>query len=233
MSHLLSVSDAVSTHARLHPHKIGTRDTTRSLSFAQWEARAARLADGLLALGLQKGDRVGLLAYNCVEWMEIYVALARAGLVAVPINFRLLAPEIAYILGHSEARAVIVQHDLIDRIDAIRGDLQLAPGALVHFGAEAPAGWRSYEALIADARADAPAASVRPEDPFALMYTSGTTGQPQGAIRNHEGNALIALATALEFGFSRDDTALLVMPLCHANSLYLRTDLHVPAAPPS
>ena len=52
------------------------------------------------------------------------------------------------------------------------------------------------------------------------MYTSGTTGRPKGAIRNHDGNALIALATALEFGFSRDDTALLVMPLCHANSLY-------------
>ena len=61
---------------------------------------------------------------------------------------------------------------------------------------------------------------MRPEDLFALMYTSGTTGRPKGAMRSHEGNALLALATALEFGLTRDDTGLLVMPLCHANSLY-------------
>jgi len=62
--------------------------------------------------------------------------------------------------------------------------------------------------------------TVRPEDLFALMYTSGTTGRPKGAMRNHEGNALLAFATALEFGLSSEDNGLLVMPLCHANSLY-------------
>ncbi len=65
-----------------------------------------------------------------------------------------------------------------------------------------------------------PAIEVRPKDLFALMYTSGTTGRPKGAMRSHEGNALLALATALEFGLSRDDNGLLVMPMCHANSLY-------------
>ena len=83
MNHLLTVADAVATHARLQPQKLGARDSRRSLSFAQWHDRATRLANALLALGLSPGDRVALLAYNCVEWMEIYVALARAGLVAV------------------------------------------------------------------------------------------------------------------------------------------------------
>ena len=92
MNHLLTVADAVAAHARLRPNKIGARDSRRELTFAQWHERASRLANGLLALGLAKGDRVALLAFNCVEWMEIYVALARAGLVAVPINFRLTAP---------------------------------------------------------------------------------------------------------------------------------------------
>ncbi len=89
MNRLLTVADAVATQARLNPSKIGARDSRRSLSFAEWHDRATRLATGLLGLGLVKGDRVALLAYNCVEWMEIYVALARAGLVGVPINFRL------------------------------------------------------------------------------------------------------------------------------------------------
>ncbi len=221
MSHLLAVSDAIAAHARLYPRKIGTRDSTRALTFGAWDERATRLANGLLALGLAKGERVGLLAYNCVEWMEIYVALARCGLVAVPINFRLMAPEIAYILEHSEAQAVIVQDELVERIEPIRAGLPLSQGRYVHFGAPTPPpGWTGYEAMIDASVPTPPEIVVRPEDPFALMYTSGTTGKPKGAVRNHEGNALIALATAVEFRFSRDDTALLVMPMCHANSLY-------------
>ena len=218
MSHLLTLSDAIATHARLRPDQVGARDSRRSLTFAQWNERATRLANGLLALGLRKGDRVALLAYNCVEWLEIYVALARAGLVAVPINFRLLAPEIAYIVDNSEARALIVQEDLRERVESLRPALQA--GCCIHFGGATPRGWNSYESLVAGAADAAPGVRVAPEDPFALMYTSGTTGRPKGAIRNHEGNALLAFATALEFGFSRDDHALLVMPMCHANSLY-------------
>jgi fatty-acyl-CoA synthase len=220
MNHLLTVADAVAAHARLRPHKIGARDSRRALTFAQWHERANRLANGLLALGLVKGDRVALLAYNCVEWMEMYVALARAGLVAVPINFRLTAPEIAYIASHCEARAFIVQGELRDRVDSIRAELAIAPQAYISIDAAVTSGWQDYEALIEAAGTDNPAKVVRPADPCALMYTSGTTGRPKGAVRNHEGNTLIALATALEMGFTRQDTALLVMPMCHANSLY-------------
>ena len=236
MNHLLTVADAVAAHARLRPDKIGARDSQRALSFAQWHERASRLANGLLALGLVKGDRVALLAYNCIEWMEMYAALARAGLVAVPINFRLTAPEIAYIASHCEARAFIVQRDLLDRVDSIRAELTIEPHAYIGIGigigvnASAAPGWQGYEALIAAAGTQPPAQAVGPTDPCALMYTSGTTGRPKGAIRSHEGNTLIALATALEMGFTRDDTALLVMPMCHANSLYFsHTFVHLGA----
>ncbi|WP_298829093.1 class I adenylate-forming enzyme family protein [uncultured Piscinibacter sp.] len=231
MNHLLTVADAVATHARLTPLKLGARDSRRELSFAQWHERATRLANGLLGLGLAKGDRVALLAYNCVEWMEIYVALARAGLVAVPLNFRLTAPEISYIVQDSEARAFIVQDDLTERVGPLRDEGLIAPQRWVHFGAATPAGWSGYEAMIATASAQATEMRVRPADPCALMYTSGTTGRPKGAIRSHEGNTLIAMATALEMGFTRDDTALLVMPMCHANSLYFsHTFTHLGAA---
>ena len=222
MSQLLTLSEAIASHARLQPGKVGTRDSRRSLTFADWDDRATRLANGLLALGLAKGDRVVLLAYNCIEWMEIYVALARAGLVAVPVNFRLLPADISYIALHSEAKAVIAQDDLLGSVEPIRHELPIEPRCWIHFGGPTPApmGWTGYEDLIAAASSTPPLVSVQPHDPFALMYTSGTTGRPKGAIRNHEGNALLALATALEFGFSRADTSLLVMPMCHANSLY-------------
>ncbi len=230
MNHMLTVAEAVQAHARLQPDKIGARDSRRALTFAQWHERASRLANGLLALGLVKGDRVALLAYNCVEWMEMYVALARAGLVAVPINFRLTAPEIAYIASHCEARAFIVQGELLDRVDSIRAELAIEAHAYVSIGAPAASGWRDYEALIEAAGTDTPAQAVGPADTCALMYTSGTTGRPKGAIRSHEGNTLIALATAVEMGFTRHDTALLVMPMCHANSLYFsHTFMHLGA----
>jgi fatty-acyl-CoA synthase len=230
MNHLLTVADAVAGHARLRPHKIGARDSRRALTFAQWHERASRLASGLLGLGLVKGDRVALLAYNCVEWMELYVALARAGLVAVPINFRLTAPEIAYIAAHCEARVFIAQSELRDRVDSIRAELTIAPQAYICIDAPAATGWQSYEALIEAAAIDDSAEPVQPADACALMYTSGTTGKPKGAIRSHEGSTLIALATALEMRFTRDDTALLVMPMCHANSLYFsQTFVHLGA----
>ena len=221
MSAVLTLAESVAAHARTQPHKTGVRDNQRALSYAEWDARASRLANALLARGLQPGDRVALLAYNCIEWLEIYVALARAGLVAVPINFRLVGPEVAYIMQHSEARAFIVQEPLRALVDGIRAELPIDDDGFILFGSEAaPAGWLSYEALMTAADATAPAIAVRPDDLFALMYTSGTTGRPKGAMRSHEGNALLALATALEFGLTRDDNGLLVMPLCHANSLY-------------
>jgi fatty-acyl-CoA synthase len=223
MARLLTIADAVATHARLSPDKIGARDSRRAIRYSEWDQRASGLAAGLLAMGLRAGDRVGLLAYNCLEWMEIYVALARAGLVAVPINFRLTGPEIAYILGHAEVGAVIAGAEFCEALDGIRGEVQLPKGRHVVLG-QAPAGdWLAYEDVIAGQPGPHTFAPVRPQDTCALMYTSGTTGRPKGAIRSHEGSSLIALATALEMGFTRDDTALLVMPLCHANSLYFGT----------
>ncbi len=222
MNHLLTLSDVIAAHARLMPAKLGTRDSRRLLTYAALDERATRLASGLLDLGLGKGDRVAVLAYNCVEWMEIYVALARAGLVAVPLNFRLTGPEIAYILENAEASALISGPEFTETVDAIAGELPLTRGRCIVLG-EPSGRWIGYEELIGAAIPRNAFELVRPEDTCALMYTSGTTGRPKGAIRSHAGSTLIALATALEMGFTKDDTALLVMPMCHANSLYFGT----------
>jgi acyl-CoA synthetase (AMP-forming)/AMP-acid ligase II len=221
MRPLLTVAEAVAAHARIDPHKHAGRDSSRALTFAQWDARANRLANALIGLGLGKGDRVAVLAYNCLEWLELYVALSRAGLIAVPVNFRLMGPEIRYILHDAGARAVFVQDDLVERIESIRGELTLPAASFIHVGAaHAPAGYRAYEDLLAAGAVSAPGVPVSPEDAWALLYTSGTTGNPKGAIQTHASAALIALVTALDFGFAREDAALLVMPMCHANSLY-------------
>ena len=114
MSQLLHFGEIVAMNAYLSPDKEGARDLTRSLTFRGWNDRSCKLANALVGLGLEKGDRIAIIAYNCLEWMEIYAAVAKAGLVVVPINFRLIGSEVRYILENSEAKAVIVQDDLLD-----------------------------------------------------------------------------------------------------------------------
>ena len=115
MKELLTFGQMLTVHARLLADKVGARDLERAMTFRHWNGRSCRLANALLGLGLGKGDRVAVLAYNCVEWLEIYAATAKAGLVAVPINFRLVGAEIPYIVENCEARALIVQDELARR----------------------------------------------------------------------------------------------------------------------
>ncbi len=210
----------LTTQARLQPGRIAARDLERVMTYREWNARANRLANALLGLGLRKGDRVAVLAFNRIEWAEIYAAVAKAGLVAVPINFRLTAPETQYILDDSGAEALIVERALVPIIEEIREAVAIPKARWIEIGsAPSTPGYRGYEDLVASALEDEPASAVTADDPWCLMYTSGTTGRPKGAIRGHRGMAMLGLMTAVELKLHRDDDALLVMPMCHANSL--------------
>src|SRR5690242_4504422 len=125
MKEILTIGQMLSVQARIQPDRIGARDLERAMTFRQWNERSCRLANALLGLGLRKGDRVAVLAYNCVEWAEIYAAAAKSGIVAVPVNFRLVGPEIRYIIEDSGAAALIVQDVLCQEIESIRGDLSM------------------------------------------------------------------------------------------------------------
>ncbi|HSF79168.1 MAG TPA: AMP-binding protein, partial [Steroidobacteraceae bacterium] len=224
----LHLGQVVATHARLQPDALGARDSRRSITFAQWNARACRLANALAGLGLRKGDRVAVLAFNRLEWMEIYVGLAKAGLTAVPVNFRLLAPEIRYIVAHCGARAFIAEDSLIDRVEPVRGELPAVRGGWIRLGDGEAAGWTGYEALLAAASDREPQADVRPLDPWALMYTSGTTGRPKGVELLHdcwvyEAEAIDALGI-----LTSEDKQYLWLPLSHSFGKVLEAmQLHI------
>ncbi len=152
--------------------------------------------------------------------MEIYAAVAKAGLVMVPINFRLVDPEVQYIVENSEAKAVIVQDDLLDGLETTRAERLIAEDKHIHFGGKTPAGYRSYEDVIAAGARSEPSIETGPHDPYALLYTSGTTGKPKGVIRTNGSLVLSTYLLLADWGFSRRDSGLLVMPMCHANSLW-------------
>src|SRR6201988_2017596 len=125
MKDLLNFGQMLSVHARVTPSRLGARDLERSMTFAQWNERSCRLPQAPLGLGLAKGDRVAVLAYNCVEWCEIFAATAKAGLVALPINFRLIGKEVQFIVNNAEVSAFIVQDELAGVAEEIRKDISI------------------------------------------------------------------------------------------------------------
>jgi fatty-acyl-CoA synthase len=144
MTALAHMGEMLALHARLAPEKIGAADLERKMTFRLWHSRACRLANAFSGLGLGKGDRVCVLAYNCLEWLELYAGAALAGVVVVPINFRLTGPEIRYIVENCEARVLVVQDDLLAVIESVRADLPVAAANFIHLGAAScPVGYRS------------------------------------------------------------------------------------------
>ena len=135
MSQLANVGEILALHARLFPDKIGASDLERKMTFRLWHSRACRLANAFAGIGLRKGDRACVLAYNCVEWLELYAAAALVGVVIVPINFRLTGQEVRYIVDNCEARALIVQDNLLEIVESVRAELPVLPGNFIHFGA--------------------------------------------------------------------------------------------------
>ena len=159
MKDLLNFGQMLSVHSRITPNRVGARDLERSMTFSQWNERSCRLANALIGLGLAKGDRVAVLAYNCVEWCEIFAATAKAGLVALPINFRLIGKEVQFIVDNAEAAAFIVQDELAGVVEEIRQDLPIKADRFIHFGPRpCPAGYRTYEDFLAAGSSREPAA---------------------------------------------------------------------------
>ena len=105
----MTAKDVLRVNAFKWPNKVGIKDLYKSHTFKEWDDRAARLANALADMGMKKGDRFAVLAYNCVEWMEIYAAAAKGGFICVPLMFRLAPVEMEYNINHSECKVFIVQ----------------------------------------------------------------------------------------------------------------------------
>ncbi|MBI5031584.1 MAG: long-chain-fatty-acid--CoA ligase [Chloroflexi bacterium] len=202
--------DMLNLNAQKFANKTALVFEDKRLTFAQVNARINRLNHALSSLGVVKGDRVGIFAYNCSQYFEVF-GVSKAGRICVPLNFRSVGREILYQVNHSELNTLIVEKEFVPVVNSIRAELTTVRN-FICLDADVP-DMLNYETLLDRASADEPTESVAPEDPCVLYYTSGTTGRPKGAMHTHK--SMIAEAHIPYREICSDDVALCVMPFFH------------------
>ena len=183
---------------------------SRSLTYGELNAQSNRIANGLLSLGVRKGDRIGVLSRNSDVYVAVYFALAKAGAIMVPVNFWYRSREIRYTLQQSGARGLIYQ----SRFGDVVGGIGVLTGLEWTLTIGDNRGNR-LEDLAAESSSDNPAVELDENDPHIILYTSGTTGFPKGAVFSHKSHYLQALSLALSTRGHNADVGLVVYPLFH------------------
>jgi fatty-acyl-CoA synthase len=203
--------------ARRDPHRTALVVGDQRTDYAELESRAGRVAGALREGGVKPGGRVATALKNRVEFVEMLFGTARAGAIFVPLNFRLSSEEVAYALGDSGAEIVVVQEDTAG---AVAAALELLEGERPRvISVDGPdAGYDAWR----DAAYSLDPHPVRPEDPVSIVYTSGTTGPPKGAVLTHGGVLSNVENYLADWDLRRDDATLVVNPIFHV-VLYILT----------
>lgn len=207
MPHILDV------HALMRPTKVALICGERTLTYAEWNVRARRVAHALSGLGVRAGDRVAVMAHNSLELLEITSGLTKLSAMTVQLNYRLRASEVAYILNDCGAKAVLAGPDLVEVVEEARASVAHE----VHWitiGREVPEHWLQYEDLLQNASDEIFEGETGLGS--AISYTSGTTGKPKGAYRRGGVPAGDVLQLVRAFELVETDVHLLAGPHYHS-----------------
>ncbi|MDJ0787738.1 MAG: long-chain-fatty-acid--CoA ligase [Myxococcota bacterium] len=186
----------------------------RRVSYAEAAREANRIANAVVAAGIAKGERVAFLSKNSIEQALFYYAASKAGVVPVPLNYRLAPAEWAFIINDSGARMLIAQASLAEALEPVRGDLEnIARFVSTHAPID---GWTTWEDFVAGAPDTPPDVEVGDSDDVYQMYTSGTTGRPKGAVITQYALCSQLMQASVAFGGEPGDRSLIVAPLYHA-----------------
>ncbi|MBE7187394.1 fatty acyl-CoA synthetase [Jatrophihabitans endophyticus] len=213
-----TVDDIVRRSANRTPDRTALVFGDRAYTYAELDAATSRAAAHLLSLGLVKGDRVATVGLNSDAYLLAYLGCARSGLVHVPVNYALTGGELRYLLSDSGARVALVDPALLDNVEKVRGETALEQVLVLHGTDDAVLErWTSGEDPGPDAVTDPPTDT----DLVQLLYTSGTTSQPKGAMMTHRAlmHEYVSCLTSLDFG--ADDAPLHVMPLYHSAAMHV------------
>jgi acyl-CoA synthetase (AMP-forming)/AMP-acid ligase II len=209
----LTCGDLIKRGRALYGPQLALRFEGRSFTFAEQSARIFRLANALIARGVRRGDRIAILARNCSEYIEMFGACEVAGFVAINLNSRLSAMELAAICQDCQPHVLIFANDLANVALTLSSEIG-SIGLRVGIGVRDDSAL-SYEHIVSEAAADEPSLAPDAGDVAYLMYTSGTTGGAKGVMISHAAMVAGTRMLSNECGVTSADKALIVMPLFH------------------
>lgn len=204
----LLMGDGLRRSAWKAPLKMAVKDRFRETTYAKLNQRVNQLARGLLSLGVGKGDGVALAVGNYIEHLEIIFATAKIGALAIPLDVKWKALELASVLTAFEPKLIVLQRDLAAEFAEAQALKDLSFLKALTLSADL-----SYGALLDGQSAEEPDIEVDENDPFAVMLTSGTTGFPKGCLTTHRTFVFHCINNAIEKGLGAHDKAILSSPL--------------------
>ena len=189
----------------------------REITWNVFNEKANRFANLLIERGIKKGEKVGILLMNCLEWLPIYFGILKTGALAVPLNFRYSADEIKYCVELAEVDILVFGPEFIGRVEEIADEI--SKGRLLYFvGDGCPGFAEDYNAHTANCSSQSPKIDVNDDDDAAIYFSSGTTGFPKAILHNHESLMHAAKAEQNHHGQTKDDVFLCIPPLYHTGA---------------
>ncbi len=200
---------------RLYADREAVVDGELRLTYGQFFERCDRWSSALQAFGVKPGDRVAYIAPNTHAQLESFYAVPQIGAIVVPINYRLIANDFAYIINHCGARIVCAHSDYLEAIDSVRAELPNVEQFVALEGARE--GWLDYEATLTAAATDFIRPAIAESDLISINYTSGTTARPKGVMITHRNAYLNVVGTLAHHALTPKDRYLWTLPMFHAN----------------
>jgi len=223
----MDISHWVASRANWSPDKVAMRFYGNDITYAAMEARVARLAGALVqGLGVRAGDRVAHLGYNSPELLELVFACARIGAILVPLNWRLTASEHTFVCSNCLPAAILVEpefHEHVARFHDQVPAMKLVACGRMPTGVPGTQNWIDYDALVAAAHPLHPDHSRDLGTPLLIVYTSGTTGRPKGAVITQEGIFYNAINSTATFDMTSRDRILTALPMFHMGGMNIQT----------
>ena len=189
----------------------------REITWKVFDEKANRFANLLLQRGVKKGDKVGILLMNCLEWLPIYFGILKTGALAVPLNFRYSASEIKYCLELAEVDVLLFGPEFIGRIEEIADEIS-RNRLIFYVGEGCPSFAEHYDGLVANCASSAPDIKINDDDDAAIYFSSGTTGFPKAILHKHQSLVHSAKVEQNHHGQTKDDIFLCIPPLYHTGA---------------